>query len=880
MTTGAGEAIGRSGVTRGSESSVLGRVFLWYCANMMQRKGETGDAGSRQRMAGSTPEERLIEGKMRAAKRALIAEKLWPRVWLPLFIAGVFVLLSAFEVWQLLPPRLHFYLLCAFGVALALSFLPLVLWRRPSRETLLARIEQASALPHRPLTAFNDTLSQENPSPETLALWEAHRARAAEALKKLKAGAPHPRIDKYDPFALRAALVLMLLAAGSFAWDDLGRRVRGAFEVPELPAGAGFRIDAWISPPPYTRKEPFVLPDSTLQAGKDAVAVPEGSVLTVKVNGPDAAGYRVALEEAGRTQVLDPAGQSNGTYAEYTQKIERSARLSIHRSFGPERSWLLTAVPDLPPKIVFAGPVEVSPRGVMLFKYKVDDDYGVMSAEARIERIVPQPGNGGGATEELPQIGKPPIFPLSLPKPPVRSAEGKTYRDLTSHPWAGLPVVITLVAKDEAGHEGMSAARGMILPERKFTKPLAKAIAGQRRSLVELPGDALRIASNLNAIAIAAADEGIASEIYLNLRSAYWRLGGRHSAEDIESVAGQLWDAAIRIEDGNLSSAERELRAAQERLKDAIESGAPPEEIQRLMAELRQALGRYLQALAQQRSSKSGQAALSPDAKTVSPQDLERMLSKIESLAKAGSAEAAAQMLNELRDILESVQAGSQSGSASDRENAERMRQLDQLTDIVRKQQQLLDRTFRAQQGSDGGQGAAGERGTGGGEEQQEARGQAQSGTGALKDRQEEVQSQLQDLLSGMAPDKEGNAVQRKLKEADGAMGEAAGALDQNDLGEATDQQGRALEALRQGTRSIAEQMMRSAGRGNGQAGRDPLGRRQDNQLSDPGDSVKIPDEITVQRARQILDELRKRLGEPQRPALELDYLERLIKPY
>ncbi|MGO9170700.1 MAG: TIGR02302 family protein [Rhodomicrobium sp.] len=842
---------------------------------MTQRKGDTGSAGSRQTMAGSTLEERLIEAKMRVARRALIFEKLWPRVWLPLFTAGVFVLLSAFEVWQLLPPRLHFYLLCAFGVAFALSFLPLALWRRPSRETLLARLEEASALPHRPLTAFNDTLSQENPSPETLALWEAHRARAAVALKKLKAGAPHPRIDKYDPFALRAALVLMLLAAGSWAWDDLGSRVRGAFKVPEFPAGAGFRIDAWISPPPYTRKEPFVLPDSSLQAGKDAVAVPEGSVLTVKINGPDAAGYRVALDEANRTQVLDPAGQSNGTYAEYTQKIEHSARLSIHRSFGAERSWKLAAVPDLPPKIVFAGPVEVSPRGVMLFKYKVDDDYGVMSAEAHIERIVPQPANGGAAAEELPQIGKPPIFPLSLPKPPVRSAEGKTYRDLTSHPWAGLPVVITLVAKDEAGHEGVSATRGMILPERKFTKPLAKAIAGQRRSLVELPGDVLRIASNLNAIAIAAADEGIASEIYLNLRSAYWRLSGRHSAEDIESVADQLWDAAIRIEDGNLSSAERELRAAQERLKDALESGAPPEEIRRLMAELRQALNRYLQALVQQRSSKSGQAALSPDAKTVSPQDLERMLSKIESLAKAGSAEAAAQMLNELRDILESVQAGSQSGSASDRENAERMRQLDQLTDIMRKQQQLLDRTFRAQQGSDSGQGTTAER-----QEQQEEHGQAQSGS--LKDRQEEVQSQLQDLLSSMPPDKQGNAVQHKLKEAEGAMGEAAGALGQDDLGEASDQEGRALEALRQGTRSIAEQMMRSTGRGNanGQANRDPLGRRQDNQLSDPGDSVKIPDEITVQRARQILDELRKRLGEPQRPAIELDYLERLIKPY
>ena len=48
-------------------------------------------------------------------------------------------------------------------------------------------------------------------------------------------------------------------------------------------------------------------------------------------------------------------------------------------------------------------------------------------------------------------------------------------------------------------------------------------------------------------------------------------------------------ETATRIEDGDLSTAERELRAAQERLKDALESGAPAAEIQRLMAELRQA---------------------------------------------------------------------------------------------------------------------------------------------------------------------------------------------------------------------------------------------------------------------------------------------------
>ncbi len=165
--------------------------------------------------------------------------------------------------------------------------------------------------------------------------------------------------------------------------------------------------------------------------------------------------------------------------------------------------------------------------------------------------------------------------------------------------------------------------------------------------------------------------------------------------------------------------------------------------------------------------------------------------------------------------------------------------------------------------------------------QQQQSSGDSKAAAG-LKKRQDDVKKQLQDLVSGMKPGEDGDAVRQKLKDAQESMGEAAGALDQNDLGEAGDQEGRALESMRQGTRSMAEEMARAAGQGNGnnQTSRDPLGRRQDGQLLDNGDSVKVPDEITVQQARRILDELRKRLGEPARPAIELDYLERLVKPY
>jgi hypothetical protein len=120
------------------------------------------------------------------------------------------------------------------------------------------------------------------------------------------------------------------------------------------------------------------------------------------------------------------------------------------------------------------------------------------------------------------------------------------------------------------------------------------------------------------------------------------------------------------------------------------------------------------------------------------------------------------------------------------------------------------------------------------------------------------------------------------------AMQEAERALRSGDLDGATDAQARALEQLRQGARNMAEQMMQQNpnqfGMGPGGAPQnelDPLGRpRSQTDGTDPGNTSKLPDQIDVQRAREILDELRRRQGEQTRPTDELDYLERLLKRF
>jgi hypothetical protein len=61
---------------------------------------------------------------------------------------------------------------------------------------------------------------------------------------------------------------------------------------------------------------------------------------------------------------------------------------------------------------------------------------------------------------------------------------------------------------------------------------------------------------------------------------------------------------------------------------------------------------------------------------------------------------------------------------------------------------------------------------------------------------------------------------------------------------------------------------------------RDPFGRPLEGFGSANTSEVEIPDEPDLQRARQILDELRRRAGERGRSPQELDYIDRLLRRF
>ena len=64
--------------------------------------------------------------------------------------------------------------------------------------------------------------------------------------------------------------------------------------------------------------------------------------------------------------------------------------------------------------------------------------------------------------------------------------------------------------------------------------------------------------------------------------------------------------------------------------------------------------------------------------------------------------------------------------------------------------------------------------------------------------------------------------------------------------------------------------------------GRDPLGRRSRdvNGNADNGGDTRVPDEAEMLRTRKLQDELRRRGAERERPAEELDYIDRLLRRF
>jgi len=795
----------------------------------------------------------------------------------------------------------------------------LMRFRWPSREETFQRLD--ASLVGRPLTALRDDQALGGRDTASVALWQAHQARMATRAGDARAVQPDLRVARFDPFGMRyvalTALCIALLFGSFWRVGTVTGMAPGGAAM-----AAGPSWEGWVEPPAYTGLPVVYLND--IESGELKVA--QGSRVTLRLYGEVGA---LSVEEgvSGRVGELpDPATPSQDFV------VARSGALRIDGTGG--RAWDLVMQGDAPPTVDISGEAEASYEGQMTLPFTARDDYGVEGGEARITLDMDRLDRRHGLAAE-PEAREPIVLPLPVPISGSRTEfEESLIEDFSKHPWANMPVTIDLAAEDAAGQTGEATGREVVLAARRFFDPLAAAVIEMRRDLLWTADNGPRVAQLMKAVSWQ--PEGLFRQetAYLKFRTIMRRLdaiGGTSgwTPEKRDEIADALWDLALELEEGDIDDAMERMRAAQEKLTEAMKNGASEQEIARLMQELRDATQDYIRQLsrqAQQEQQENGEQSAQNQQQQqqgmqMTQDDLQRMMDRIQELMEQGRMAEAQQALEELQQLMENMRVTQGQGGGQGQQPGDQA--MEGLSETLRNQQGLSDQAFRdlqeqynpgansgQSQGNEGSQGGMGRgrdhegQGSGQGQEQQQPGqgqgqpgGQAQRGgengeefgQGTLAERQEQLRRELE-RQRGNIPQMGGEAGERAgeaLDRADRAMRGAEDALRNDDLAGAIDRQSEAMEALREGMRNLGEAMaeqqreMRGGqGEQQGNVGgerNDPLGRNAGTNGQLGNDRNMLQGEDVYRRARDLLDEIRRRSGDGERPEIELEYLRRLL---
>ena len=581
------------------------------------------------------------------------------------------------------------------------------------------------------------------------------------------------------------------------------------------------------------------------------------------------------LSETVSRRVQDPLIATDSKQA---FNIAQAGQISITGQ-NPQK-WTIALRGDDIPSVTLDEAFETDFFGVSKLGYRVVDDYGVteMIAEIALDR---NRVNRRYGLSVAPDSNDPIIIEISLPIAGSRKDFAEVWQsDFSKEPWVHLPVVMTFSARDGAGQWGQSASMMTDLPGRRFFDPLASSIIEMRRDLLWSLANADRVIRMMRMVRYQPDTEFrdpesliTFSAILDNLELA--RAGGILDAK-LPGIAEELWSLAIEIEEGDVNDALQSMREAQERLSQAMKNGASPQEIERLMQELKEANENYMRQLRQQneRAERNEFDQSTPgEQMNLDMADIQAMMDRIQELMEQGRMAEAQQALEELQQMMENLRLsengqGGEGGQSS----------AQGLADLLQDQQDLSDDAFNDLQqefSNPDGQESQGEQG---GEGQQQGSDFADR-QGQLRERLENDRSAIEGELGD-----EGEDAQRSLEQAERAMRRAQSALEDGDLDGAVDQQAQAMDALRQAIRDVnrAQRSENSdAEQGNSDQqegqGRDPLGRPQGGDGSSGTAEARREGQDREAQAAELLDEIRRRAGDRQRSETERDYLKRLL---
>jgi hypothetical protein len=855
------------------------------------------------------------------------ARAFWP---LALFVA-VFLFLTLTGLLQASNERIASIALIVFIVGLfILTAIGWARFRSPPRTEAIGLLDRQSDL--RPLTTLRDRPAR--PKATGVALWRAHEARLTDAARRLRVPDFTSRWQALDPFRIRLLLPAALLVALLLTWTTAGDRLQQAFspDIGSLFGAETIRIETWITPPEHTGEPPIFL-----QAGQQGVRIPAGSEVTVRAQAPSAPHLVIDGEDDRSktrfSETPESAFEARGIITadseiRVTWWGERAAwRVLASPDNPPEIEWVST--PELLPndKTGFEWTVsdDYGVDSLELVLSRADDEGDGREDAIAVQLPGVAPTEADSATEI--DLTRHRWAGLEV-SATLRATDGAGQASDTEAAVFILPEKLLLqplaraiqdirvtILREDGDYEGADNANQEALESGTLftaaTQRIGRAPDGiQRASLM------------IDAVTYEAPRYFEDISIYLGLRHVDGMLQAASSTDEADTTEPILWSLALRAEYGSAADALRSLQAAREALEEALRDGASEAEIARRMEAFKQAAQNYLAARMAEALANGLDA---PPSDTDSAQqggggglggsDFADMLDALSDLTETGATAQARQLLSDITNMLENLQFQQGNGSGDgmpsmpgeqgeneddmpedEREMTETLRE---LSDLLREQRELNDDTMAEERGEAGPQpgrqdGNQGQPGRGQPEQTRPGNEGSRPGEGSLTDRQRQLGDLVEDLARRRGeqgqggsgePGKDGSGAgggldEDTLEAIERAQRRAAEALEDDNSFRAQRNQQDATDQLRDLAQDLAgeldqarrERLGDQYGSSSDQV--DPFGRPMGG-VSDSRD-VDIPEESERQRAKDILEELRRRYGDPVDEE-ERNYLERLL---
>lgn len=780
----------------------------------------------------------------------------------------------------------------------------------PQSTQIDRRLEQDSGFIHRPLQAIKDRMASTE-TPSSGRLWIQNKLDAFQTISRIKTPKPKAIISKYDHYAIRFIALFTFIIGTIYAGPYAGERIIAGLTPFQFGKQATVLKTASLTilPPEYTNLSAInIVP---LNVSDAVLPIPQGSTIKAKVT--DGL-MSPKLYINGEVFKLEELGAKSWSFE---NTLPDQLTPNEEGQFIELKQWPRTLIKlpyqyivDQPPVITQDGEIDIDNKAQIHIPLITMDDYGVVQTRMHVEldSIIDQTLRGGSYEETRPLFSA-----------PEQEFKFESDYDLAWHPWAGLPVSIHVEVSDHNGQIAALEPIKMKLPERIFTHPVAKELIEVRQQLIwqdetmhaeraEIIEDFIHYPDLLDNDPVTA----------LALQSAASRLRYHRNEKDIISVIELLWDIAIKLEDGNIAQAAQNLQVAQKNLQDLLANpNATDEQIAQAMDELRQAMSAFmLEAFKEYQKELAAQGhqqelPLEMFENMMNPQDLDSFLDQILSKALTGDRQSAQEMLSQLENFMDQM-SRPESFELSPQMKFQ-MKGMSDLQRLIEQQEKLLDQTteqhrsvyrqsieqklaesvpFKNNSSDDKTHNipelddwdmpppSA----------SQTENPQAQKktiDTSAHKAEQDALRYALGQLM--IEADEKLGEIPKNMQDAEKQMRLSADALGDNKPGRSIPHQERTIELLKEAMNKMSKDLQKSLQNmalfSFGPQRLDPLGRPfdggdQNGNGNNPASGVGIPDQMERKKIQDILNTLRKKSGEFERPEYELDYYRRLMQQF